>query len=372
MLRPALAAPRRAARRRRAVHVCGPAPRDARSPARLSRRSAGVRGALHAPPRRRIPGHRPAAGRDPPVPDERRPRREGRDASRAQGGISLRRGRPQAVHLPVPPRRHRGVHEFSPHARRLRRAHRPARGELPGRPHPHGPGERLVSKPLSGGGQRPPGLLRPARARAKGPIGEVRRVPAPHPVGDATADESRARTRPTSRASSGGRRSQVAGGVRRPRARRALRRLPRPDADARAPRRLRARLRGARYSRGRVGKQGAPDLEGARGAAALPRGDPGSGRRRLGRRVPFGPALGSRRRRALSDSTGPGGASPISSSLRRERTRGSPAGWSSSRRPARTSTRIRRARPSASSATGSASSRASPPGPKAERPAATS
>ena len=61
----------------------------------------------------------------------------------------------------------------------------------------------------------------------------------------AKAAKSRGRTRRTSRVSS--ERPWITSGpcVRRPRAPRALRRLPRPDADARAPRRLRAGPRGA-------------------------------------------------------------------------------------------------------------------------------
>ena len=69
----------------------------------------GASAALHAHLRRRVPGHRPAAGRDPAPPRRRRPRR-GRLAPRpARARQALRRRRSQAVDLPLPPRRHRAL-----------------------------------------------------------------------------------------------------------------------------------------------------------------------------------------------------------------------------------------------------------------------
>ena len=60
------------------ARLSGSAAPDARPPARRSRRAQRAAAAVHAPPGRRVPGHRSAAGRDPPAapaddPAETRP-----------------------------------------------------------------------------------------------------------------------------------------------------------------------------------------------------------------------------------------------------------------------------------------------------------
>ena len=117
---PAARRVRRVAAAQRPAELPGPAPARARD---LLRDHPHVRralpGALPAHPRRRVPGHRPDPGRDPLLPDRRRHRGDGLAQARAAAGSALRRRRPEAVDLPLPPRRHRDL-------RRRARPHREA------------------------------------------------------------------------------------------------------------------------------------------------------------------------------------------------------------------------------------------------------
>ena len=201
-----------------------------------TRRAARVRGAVHAPPRRRVPGHGPAAGRDPALPLGDETPREGlcraSSPGRARSSSSATRSSPSTASAARTSRR----------TWRFRRALTASGGRIvelnanfaPSRPHEGG--ERGLPGSPPGGGRRTAGEVRPARAGAPdpGPGGGAFRLPS-NPDRN---PRGRRALRPTWAV------DQMARRVRRSRARRALRRLPRPDADARPPRRLRARARG--------------------------------------------------------------------------------------------------------------------------------
>ena len=69
------------------------------------RRARGLSGPLQADLRRRVPGHRPAAGGDPAAPRRRRPERDRLAQRAAAARPALPGRRSQAVDLPLPPRR---------------------------------------------------------------------------------------------------------------------------------------------------------------------------------------------------------------------------------------------------------------------------
>ena len=94
--------PEDAARRARLLRS---AASRARSGARPRRRARGAPGAVRAHLRGRVPGHRSAAGRAAAPADGGRPARTRLDARAARGGEAVHRRRPEAVDLPVPPRR---------------------------------------------------------------------------------------------------------------------------------------------------------------------------------------------------------------------------------------------------------------------------
>ena len=84
-----------------------PAGRTHRFPGRSPSRARVLPGQVRLPAGRRVPGHRPAAGGDRLPPLRRRSRRHrlGERAPHARQAVP--RGRPEAVHLPLPRRRHR-------------------------------------------------------------------------------------------------------------------------------------------------------------------------------------------------------------------------------------------------------------------------
>ena len=136
----------------RASELPGPAALRPRPVARPSGRPQRALAALHAGPRGRVPGHRPDPGRDPFLSDRLGHRREGLEGARAAPGLPLRCGRPQAVHLPLPPRGH-------PDLRRRALAHRGMRAGPPS----------LDELPLDPGGVRlGQPRLRPTRVLSEG------------------------------------------------------------------------------------------------------------------------------------------------------------------------------------------------------------
>ena len=100
------------------------------------RRPRRARGPLPGPAARRVPGHRPAPDR--PRDAHRRHRLRGRRRGRLErhlgpAGRAVRGRRPEAVHLPVPPGRHRAVRPGRGDPHRVgARAHRRASGPAPG------------------------------------------------------------------------------------------------------------------------------------------------------------------------------------------------------------------------------------------------
>ena len=116
----------------------------ARPRARQPDGAARLPAALHPHLRRRVPGHRPAAGRDPAAA---RRRQRGRDRL-AEGPAGSRPPlpgrRPEAVDLPVPPRRRRHLPRGVGAARRTRRAAAAAQHQLPQRARDPGLRERRV------------------------------------------------------------------------------------------------------------------------------------------------------------------------------------------------------------------------------------
>ncbi len=128
-----------------------------------------LRAAVHAPPARRVPGHRPHPVRSGRVAGIRGARRARAPLGRAAGrpGPPVRGGRPQAVDLPVPARRHRGI---PPGPLRVRRRAAPPHAELPHRP----PGHRLRQRGVPRSHRRGAGVatrVRGARTRARGRAG---------------------------------------------------------------------------------------------------------------------------------------------------------------------------------------------------------
>ena len=121
--------------RPRTARLHGSAGPAARPAGARSRRPRGPPGSVPLPPRRRVPGHRPAAGRDRllPVRTSARGRRLAPGRSRARQ--TLRGRRPQAVDLPVPARRHRHVRRGPPTRRRPARRRRRHGGDPPELPH---------------------------------------------------------------------------------------------------------------------------------------------------------------------------------------------------------------------------------------------
>ena len=124
-------------------------PRPARAgPARAARSGAGAGRAGIAPPAlpapapRRVPGHRPdpdRAGRAHRRGRSRRRRRRAVGRCRRRTRAAVRGGRPQAVDLPVPPRRHLHLPRRRGALRGRSRRASGAPGQLPHR----GPGHRL-------------------------------------------------------------------------------------------------------------------------------------------------------------------------------------------------------------------------------------
>ncbi len=314
--------PRGAARGARAVHVRGSPPRDAQPAAGLPRRAARVRGALHAPPRRRVPGHRPAAGRDPPVPHGVGHSGEGRrpasSRSRAPSSWSATRSSPSTASGAPTSRR------TSTSGGRSRRpaaaSSRSPRTSAPSRPSPRPRTSSSAgsSRPSPTSGRPPSRRSIPCeRTRARGG-----RFPAALDAGTQPGGRLALRAM--------GGRLRMARRVGRPRTGRAVRGLPRPDAHARPHRRVCASARGVRRPGGRLGEPLAPDLARPAGAPALPRGDPGPGRRRLRRRVPLRPSLRQWTTTPSTRGGAPAAASPTSRTRRRAGTRASCAGCASS------------------------------------------
>ena len=128
-----------------------------------SRREATAAAALPLSPGRRVPGHRSASGGDRLLP--LRAPAGGRHvaAGRARAGQALRGGRPQAVHLPLPPSGHRHVRRGQgPRAVTAGRK-RPRRGHQPELPHDAGGpglGQQRVRRPLRrrAGARSPAGI----------------------------------------------------------------------------------------------------------------------------------------------------------------------------------------------------------------------
>ena len=172
--------------RRSAAEGAGPDPRPRRRP---PRRAATLRAHL----RRRVPGHRSAAGRDPAAAGVGRSRRARLAQGDARAGQALPGRRPQAVDLSLPARRRRGLPAGDRAARPARRGgHRPLH-ELPCRTrHPASgqPRVRAADGLGRGRGDRVTPRLRPAgppprgravaagRGGAAGP--ESVRFPGPH------------------------------------------------------------------------------------------------------------------------------------------------------------------------------------------------
>ena len=94
----------------------------ARSGARQSARPPRLPGAVHAHLRRRVPGHRSAAGGDPAAARRRRRRRDRLAPGPAGARPAVSRRRSETVDLPVPPRRRRHLPRGVAAARRTGRA----------------------------------------------------------------------------------------------------------------------------------------------------------------------------------------------------------------------------------------------------------
>ena len=282
--------------------------------AAAARPAAGARvlpPALHAPVRRRVPGHRPAAGRGRPVPDRGRPGAERLARLPPGAGLAVRRRRPEAVDLPLPARRHRDLPDRQGHHPRIGRRGRRARCELPHPPRAGRLGQRhLCAAGLPGRrgplrARRAPARVRPAR---RGPRQRPRRHP--HDHGHRAACGRRGRRTPTksaSPASSATRstRSSRCCGRRRGRSRRGSvdagdpRRFPHRHLAPQAPASLRRRPAAAGDpapgQRGQRLGAGERTRAARRGSSRHRRaGEPGRARRRPARR-----ALRAERRRAL-------------------------------------------------------------------------
>ena len=128
-----------------------------------SSRATAARGRTPAPLRprlrRRVPGHRPAPGRDPPPARGRGSGGDRVDAGGPRARQALPRRRSQAVHLPLPPRRRGALRGHQAAARRGRRLAALPDDELPQRARDPGRGQRGVRA-------RHGAATRPARRRA--------------------------------------------------------------------------------------------------------------------------------------------------------------------------------------------------------------
>ena len=132
-----------------------PAPPGAEPRARPAGRAAGLPARDPVPPGRRVPGHRPAPARDGAEPRRRR-----------AAGEPVRRRRPEAEHLPVPPGGHRDLRGGEGDDRRPRRGPDDPR-ELP--QHRGDPGRRqrrVRGRDGPAARRRLPAGLRGARALA--------------------------------------------------------------------------------------------------------------------------------------------------------------------------------------------------------------
>ena len=123
--------------------------------------------ALPPRPARRVPGHRsdPAGDRRPPHRPPRRPARRRHHRVAAGARTPLRRRRPEAVDLPLPPGGHRHVPR---RGRPARRRPRGALGELPLDRRRHHVGQRRLRPRHPARDQRAAGV-RPARRLPAGP-----------------------------------------------------------------------------------------------------------------------------------------------------------------------------------------------------------
>ncbi len=147
-------------------------------------RAAGISAALHAHLRRRVPGHRPAAGRNPAAAGRRRSRRNRLAPRAASARPALSGWRSEAVDLSLPPRRRRHLSRRLPTARRLGRDSRAVDEKLPQRP-----GNPVIRecRIRAGDDRRRPdaaGGIRPARTAPAGDRSASRRfvaLPVPQP-----------------------------------------------------------------------------------------------------------------------------------------------------------------------------------------------
>ena len=108
-LRPCCREVRRGEGRRRRARFPRPAPEGSQSRARRRRCAAQLSAALQASVRRRVSGHRSAAGRNPAAPGRRRSARDRLAESPTRSRQALHRRRPEAVHLPVQARGRRNL-----------------------------------------------------------------------------------------------------------------------------------------------------------------------------------------------------------------------------------------------------------------------
>ena len=213
----------------RSRRATGPSTRSTsapEAPGPAARPPAGPRRAAAALPPRlrgRVPGHRSAAGRDRPLPLRGGGARDGLDRRGARPRAAHRRRRPEAVDLPLPPRRHR----------RLRGG--PRRSSAGAAP------RRRRSPPTSAPSRRSSSTSTPATTSCSGRSRRGRRA----------RSTPRAAPSPTCRSSPGARGARDEA-VRRPAAR---------DRERAGGRRARPRGAGARHL------------------------DPAGGRRRPGRRI---------------------------------------------------------------------------------------
>ena len=161
-----------------------PAARRPQPGAGQPRRARGLSGSLQADLRRRVPGHRPAAGGDPPAPRRRRPERDRLAQGAAAARPALPGRRSQAVDLSLPPRRRGDLPRGLQARPGLGRHARSSDDELSQRSRNSVVREHCVRPRDDGRRPHAAGRLRPARAPPVGDSTDSRRssrLPVPEP-----------------------------------------------------------------------------------------------------------------------------------------------------------------------------------------------
>ena len=204
---------RRAQAGRRPPRLRRPPHRGAQPRARLRRGPHRLPAPVHPHLRRRVPGHRSAAGRDTPAARRRRSGRAGLAPGAAGAGEAVHRRRSQAVDLPVPAGRRRGLLGGQAPARGGRGARHRPHHQLPRRARHPAPREPRVRagdvrlRPAAGRRRRGPAprgraqwrgaRLRPLAHRQRSPPGRLRAaVSAPGRPGAAARRRRAARPPP--------------------------------------------------------------------------------------------------------------------------------------------------------------------------------